>query len=252
MLNTTNRYHIYDDIASKGYSVVPADAFPLTDGLRLAWHRLLADYQTLPADDFLPNGGNYRFRRYDRFYFMPVTGELHVLPHEDYFQGTDINAVTGGMVRQFAPLLPETIENPFLHELIRFDFDQFPLPDVEQQYNAWQVDVHEIYVVAHPGMQGHPTPEGIHRDGAEFVTVHLAALDNANGGVVTVYDDDKRELACFQLAHVLDSYLFNDTRLWHGVTPITSADGVRPARRGILTFDYHYKPDLKRPDADND
>lgn len=244
MLNITTQHQIADEIQTKGYSVIPAEEIPLSDDLREAWDILREDYKSLPPDNFLPNNANYRFRRYDRFYFYPATGELRVLPHENYFQDTDINAVTGGIVRTFAPLTPETINNPFLHELIRFDFANFPLEDADMQYQAWQVDVHQIFVVAEVGATGHPTPEGVHRDGAEFVTVHLAALENADGGIVTVYDDDKQPLESFQLHNILDSYLFNDAILWHGVTPLVSADGVNPAKRGILTFDYHYKPDL--------
>lgn len=241
-------YNISGELADKGYIRIPAEAIPLDAHLRSAWNELRADYERLEADQFLPGGASYRFRRYDSFYFLPVTGALHLLPHQDYFQDTSINAVTGGIVRRFAPLLPETVDNPFLHELIRFNFAHFPLCDAAQQYEAWQVDVHEILVVAEPGQDAHPTPEGIHRDGAEFVTVHLALLENAVGGLVSVYDDARQHLESFTLDHLLDSYLFDDAKLWHGVTPIESADGNHPARRGILTFDYHHRPDLQRPE----
>jgi len=248
MQKISSQHTIYEEISQKGYSIVTSAEIPLSPAMASAWQHLRSDYNDLPPDLHLPDGGTYRFRRFSSFYFQPLTGELHLLPHRPYFQSKDINAITGGIMRQFAPLLPETVDNPFLHELIRFDFTQFPLRDIEQQYRPWQVDVHEIHVVAPPEGHGHPTPEGIHRDGAEFVTVHLAMLENAAGGLVTVYDDDKQEIESFRLQNVLDSYLFDDKRLWHGVTPIESADGVHPAQRGILTFDFHYKPDLTRPE----
>jgi hypothetical protein len=247
MLNIDTRHTIKDDIAQHGYSVIPASAIePLTTHAA-AWDALRAEYPLLPSDNHLPGNGKYRFRRYDRFYFHPSTGELRALPHQDYFQSTDINAVTGGMVRRFAPLLPSMIRNPFLQAMIRFDFAQFPMYEEAWTQKPWQVDVHMIYVTAEPNAQGHPTPEGVHRDGAEFVTVHLAALNNASGAVVTVYDDDKRPLESFQLDHLMHSYLFEDRILWHGVTPLVPTDGVNQASRGILTFDYHFAPDLQRP-----
>ncbi|QPC82352.1 2OG-Fe dioxygenase family protein [Phototrophicus methaneseepsis] len=241
-------HNIRQEIAQQGYSLVTAEEIPLSEEMQSGWEAIRAEYASLPADNFLPGGGKYRSRRYDSFYFQPETGELRLLPHRNYFQDTDINAVTGGIVRTFEPLTPETIVNPFLRELIRFDFANFPLRDSEQRYGTWQVDVHQIHVVAQPEEISHPTPEGVHRDGAAFVTVHLAQLENADGGLVTVYDDDKQPLESFQLHHILDSYLFEDAILWHGVTPITSRDGVNPAQRGILTFDYHYKPELQRPE----
>jgi len=247
MLAISTTQNIRNEIAEQGYSLVPGSHIPMTDELAAAWEKLRAEYPDLPADEFLPGGARYRFRRYDRFYYLPSTGELHVLPHEDYFQAEDINTVTGGIIRRFAPLTEETIHNPFLHALIAFNFEQFPLEDEAMREQPWQVDAHQIYVKSQPGKVGQPTPEGIHRDGAEFVTVHLAALRNAEGGLVSVYDDDKNLLESFQLEHILDSYLFNDAILWHGVTPIHSVDGVNAAERGILTFDYHYKPDLELP-----
>ncbi len=246
MLAISTMQDIRSEIHNTGYSVVPGSHIPMTDDLAQAWEELRAEYPHLPADEFLPGGARYRFRRYDRFYYLPNTGELHLLPHEDYFQGKDINSVTGGIVRRFAPLTEATVNNPFLHALINFDFEQFPLEDEAMRQNPWQVDVHQIYVKSEPGQIGQPTPEGVHRDGAEFVTVHIAVLHNADGGEVSIYDDEKNLLERFRLEHILDSYLFNDAILWHGVTPIESADGINPAERGILTFDYHYRPELTR------
>lgn len=246
MIKTT--HPIKNVIAEQGYGIILAEDIPLSQDMQQAWQAICAEYPTLPPDEFLPEGGKYRFRRYDSFYFFPETGDLALLPHEDYFQSDDINEVTGGIVRKFAPLTESTVHNLFLRDLIRLDFEQFPLADPAMRYGAWQVDVHQMFVKtqATDGI-AHPTPEGVHRDGADFVTVHIAALNNANGGIVTVYDDDKQPLESFQLQNLLDSYLFNDAILWHGVTPIYSRDGINPAERGILTFDYHYKPDLQRP-----
>lgn len=244
MLAISTMQDIRSEIVQQGYSVVPGSHIPMSDELARSWEALREEYPELPVDEFLPGGARYRFRRYDRFHFLPSTGELRLLPHEDYFQSKDINHVTGGIVRRFAPLTEAAVNNPFLKALITFDFDQFPLEDEAMREQVWQVDVHQIYVKSQPGENGQPTPEGVHRDGAEFVTVHLAALHNAAGGLVSVYDDDKNLLESFRLEQILDSYLFNDAILWHGVTPIQSVDGVNAAERGILTFDYHYQPDV--------
>lgn len=237
----TTTHDIQSEIAQTGYSVLLAEELSMTEELSSAWEVLRQDYPSLPRDEYLPDNGLYRYRRYDSFSFLPETGALSLLPHQDYFQSRDINTVTGGIVRKFAPLTKETTENPFLHELIRFDFANFPIDDPAMLSGKWKVDVHQIFVVANVGAEGHPTPEGVHRDGAEFVTVHIAMLDNTLGGEVSIYDDDKQHLRSFTLGNVLDSYLFNDAILWHGVTAIQSKDGVRPAERGILTFDFYYQ-----------
>lgn len=241
MMPITTNHNIQADISETGYSVVLADEIPMSEAMQSAWATLRQDYESLPPDDYLPTNDLYRYRRYDSFSFDAKTGNLELLPHQDYFQSRDINNVTGGIVRKFAPLTKETTENPFLHELIRFDFANFPITEPHMAQGQWKVDVHQIFVVAEVGAEGHPTPEGVHRDGAEFVTVHIAVLDNAEGGEVSIYDDDKVHLVSFTLKNVLDSYLFNDAILWHGVKPIHSKDGINPAKRGILTFDYYYQ-----------
>ena len=131
-----------------------------------------------------------------------------------------------------------TCENPFLRELIRFDFEQFPL-DSTQLRRDWEVQAHLIRVTADSSEHGHPSPEGIHRDGAAFVTVHLAELVNAQGGDVSIYDDDRQLLTTFRLEEALDSYFFNDAILWHAAEPIVPESPAHGAIRSILTFDFH-------------
>ncbi len=233
--------NIKAEIATAGYSLARANELAIPDELRQAWLSLLIDYADLPADEYLPGGAVYRYRRYGRFNFSPDSGELKRLPHEDYFQSADINRVTGGYTRKFAPLLDGIFANLFLRALIRFDFAQFPL-DARQRSGDWEVHAHLIRVTAAAGQPGHPTPEGIHRDGAAFVTVHLAELVNASGGDVSIYDDDRKLLTSFRLRQVMDSYLFNDVILWHAAAPIQPIDPEHAAIRSILTFDYHHRP----------
>jgi hypothetical protein len=239
-------HDITSELSTQYYSLVRAESLTLSPEMEQALDALLHFYETLPADEYLPQGGKYRFRRYDRAYFLPATGEFLPLPHVDYFQSLEHNKVTGGIVRKFAPLLPQIFANPFLQELVRFDLEQFPMSD-EMREHPWQVDIHLIRVIAQPGIFGQPTPEGIHRDGADFVTVHLAEIDNVAGGEVTIYDQRSEPISQLTLANLMDSYYLCDTEVLHGVTPITSGDKSRRGVRGILTFDFHYAPMLQRP-----
>ncbi len=226
------------ELGTAGYCLLRAEEIHLSDEMRQAWLSLSIDYSDLPADEYLPDGGQYRFRRYGRFSFAPSSGALTRLPHEDYYQSADINRVTGGFIRKFAPLLGTTFENEFLRELIRFDFRQFPL-DEAARAGDWEVQAHLIRVRANESEMGQPSPEGIHRDGAEFVSVHLAELINARGGEVSIYDDERNLLSAFRLKQVLDSYLFHDASLWHAAAPIRPIAPAHEAIRSILTFDFH-------------
>jgi len=245
-MRITTARDVRSELEAHAYSRVRAGDLDAPRDLLLAWEALRADYPALPLDEFLPGGLKYRFRRWGKAYYLPSTGEITPLPPADYFQSADLNAVTGGFVRRFAPLPPQVFDNPFVLALIRFNMDQFPIR-LDQRSLPWQVDIHLIRVVADVTGEGHPTPEGIHKDGAEFVTVHLVELDNAAGGEVTIYDNAKQPLYSFRLENLLDSYLFEDSRVWHAASSIKPVDPARPAVRSILTFDYHFAPDLERP-----
>ena len=218
-------------LAAQGCSFLRADDLHIPPALRQAWLSLLIDYADLPADAHLPAGGKHRFRRCGRYRLVPASGELVRLPHADYFQSRAIN-------RRFAPLADTTFDNPFLQELIRFDFRQFPL-DAAALQSDWEVQVHLIRVTARADAAGCPSPEGIHRDGAEFVAVHLTELVNAAGGEVSLYDDARRLLMSRRLERPLDGCLLNDALLWHQAAPILPQDGRHQAIRSTLTFAYH-------------
>lgn len=242
MTHITTIHNIHADLEKNGYSLVRATELSITDELRQMWLSLSIDYADLAPDDYLPDNGKYRFRRYGRFSFDPSTEELNRLPHQDYFKSADTS-----ITRKFAPLLDTTFDNPFLHEMIRFDFRHFPIPDTMKQ-SMWEVQVHLIRVTASADADGHPTPQGIHKDGAKFVTVHLAELVNAKGGDVSIYDNDKNLLSTHRLNQIMDFYLFKHDMLWHKADPITPKAEAHQAIRSILTFDYHHMPDLERPE----
>ena len=249
MTKITTAKDTKSEIEQFGYSLLRASDLHISDELRQSWLSLTIDYADLPADEYLPGGARYRFRRYGRFRFSPGDGALARLPHEDYFQRAEINPVTGGIIRKFAPLLDTTFESSFLRELIRFDFAQLPIENPAQLREDWEVHAHLIRVTADNSAHGFPTPEGIHRDGAAFVTVHLAELVNARGGEVSIYNDERKLLTAFRLENVLDSYLFDDRKLWHAAEPISPAAPEHGAIRSILTFDYHFP--LAAPSSDS-
>ena len=94
----------------------------------------------------MADGGSYRFRRYGLY-----------IPGASFLQSIDTNPLNGGERRLIAPLSAETVGNPFLHELMRFDFAQLtPGKHVECD---WLIGVHQIRILAMTGVQGNPTPE---------------------------------------------------------------------------------------------
>ena len=72
--------------------------------------------------------------------------------------------------------------------------------------------------------QGRPTPEGLHRDGVDYVLVLLIDRENIESGTTTIHDRDGGLLGSFTLTHALDAALVDDARVFHGVTAVSAFD----------------------------
>jgi hypothetical protein len=234
------------DIARQGFAWIPRAAWSIAPPMRSHWERLCEDWDRLEPDRFLQNGANFRLRRYCRYYWSPASNTLLPLPHETYFQPADENPYAGGVARDFAPLLPDTVRNPFLHALVRLTFACLPVTD-EGQGQTWEVRVHQIRIVATPDKPGLPAPEGVHQDGTDFLTLHLVRRRNVMGAESTIYDLKRRPIVCHTMREPLDSFILEDPRVLHGVTPVRSGDARSPGTRDVLGVDFIYSPDLRPP-----
>jgi hypothetical protein len=210
------------------------------------WERLCEDWDHLEPDCYLAPGARFRLRRYGRYYWSPADDRLSALPHETYFQPADENPYAGGVAREFAPLLPDTVDSPFLHALVRLTFACLPVA-ADRQESTWEVRVHQIRIVAYPGEPGLPAPEGIHQDGTDFLTLHMVRRHNVVGAESTVYDLDRRPIGCFTMREALDSLILEDPRVMHGATPVHSADRRTPGTRDLLGLDFIFSPRLQPP-----
>jgi hypothetical protein len=239
---TINR-NVRRDLADQGFAWIPKDAWSISPQLESHWQLLVEDWNHLELDRYLAAGAKFRRRRYGRYSWSPAEDVLASLPNEPYFQPEDENPYAGGVVRDFAPLLPGTVDNPFLHALVRATFACLPLTDGKQG-KRWEVRVHQIRIVASPDKPGLPTPEGIHQDGTDFLTLHLVRRQNIAEGESTIYDLDRQPIRHYTLREPLDSLVLEDPRIMHGVTPVHSADGRSPGFRDMLGLDFLFRPHL--------
>ena len=107
--------------------------------------------------------------------------------------------------------------------------------------NRWHVEVHQFRIEAKTGIAGKPTPEGMHRDGVDYVLVLLINRRNIASGTTTVHDLDKRALGSFTLTDPLDAALVDDSRCYHGVTPVEPENPALPAYRDVLVVTFKKK-----------
>lgn len=246
MIQISANHPIQSDLEKKKYSVVSSKEIIIPPELNDDFQNMVGTWETLKKDGYLKDNASFRLRRFGLFYLMPDSNEVHPLPASDYFQSEEINTYAGGVSRSFAPLLDETFDNPFLHELIKFNFRQFPIED-QKKDKPWEVDVHQFRIVGSSKELGEPTPEGIHHDDDEFNAIHLMRRQNTKGGINTVYDNDKNPLASTTLLKPMDTVFVWDPHVMHGVSPIAPENPGNSAIRDVLVIGYNYKPDLKSP-----
>jgi hypothetical protein len=242
----TTPHNVRRDLADHGFAWIPRAAWSIGSRWEPHWQRLCADWDHLELDLYLAEGAKFRLRRYGRYYWSPPNDALAALPYEPYCQPMDENPYAGGIERDFARLLPDTVHNPFLHALVRSTFACLPVSG-DSQAAAWEVRIHQIRIVASAKMPGLPAPEGIHQDGTDFLTLHLVRRQNIAGGESTIYDLQRRPLQRFTMQEPLDSMILEDPRIMHGVTPVVPADGRTVGIRDILGIDFILSPDLDRP-----
>ena len=98
----------------------------------------------------------------------------------------------------------------------------------------WHIEVHQFRIEAKVDEAGEPTPEGVHRDGVDYVLVLLVDRQNIASGTTTIHDANGTLLGSFTLTDALDAALVDDARVFHGVTPVTPLDPRPPAHRDVL------------------
>jgi hypothetical protein len=225
-------------LTSNGYVLVRATDFILSKPVSSALRALRAEYAGLPVDRYLPDGGAYRFRRYGAFRVSVPSGNVWPKSSRPYLQAVEVNAFVGGVVREFAPLDHKMRTNRFLTTLLHFNAACL-LPSGT---GSWHVDVHLVRVVARRDLPGKPAPEGIHRDGFDFVSIHLMDSQGVmSGGEIRVIDPNGTVLERACLVQPLDSIYIDDRTLRHDVTPIEAA--ADRGHRDVLLMSYQPEAD---------
>ena len=214
-------------------AILPPEA--LADVAGPAWQRFVQSWADLPADRYMGDGGTYRRRRHGAF---RIEGTLcKRLPHRPHYQERAHNALNGGIERWFEPILPSVASSPAFHAALSSTAalvtarEAVPPP-------AWLVEAHQFRILAHEGKPGLPTPEGMHRDGRDWVLILLTGYANILGGETRVQDARGRLLLRHRLTQPGEALLLDDSRTRHGTSPIEPRDPDAPAWRDtlVLTF----------------
>lgn len=200
------------------------------------WPAFAASWNDLALDTYLADFGRYRRRRHAVFR-AERDGAIVRAAHQPHWQSREYNALQGGIERWFEPLEESIVSGDSLQTILRLSLALFGTlaPEVEN----WHVEVHQFRIEARLDEPGQPTPEGVHRDGVDYVLVLLVDRVNIASGTTTIHAAGTRELlGSFTLTKPLDAALVDDARVFHGVTPVEAIDPAQPAHRDVLVVTF--------------
>jgi hypothetical protein len=193
-----------------------------------SWAAFGASWDRLGADRYMADGGRYRRRRHA--VLALADGDISLLPSRAHYQSRDYNPLNGGIARWFAQVEQATLENPVFADLLNLCIAVFEIGTT-----TLEIEVHQFRIEA--GLSaGHPTPEGMHRDGVDWVGIFLVERKNVEAGTTQICVDGLADPAEFNLVEPLDAVFINDNRVLHGVTPITAQDAKSTGHRDVLVL----------------
>jgi hypothetical protein len=231
-------------LARDGFAYVPAARLrPVLEAAGLrdwpeAWAAFAASWGDLGLDTYMADGGRYRKRRHASF--RVAAGVIERKPHQAHYQSRDYNALNGGIARWFEPVADPAAASPALRAILATCQALFdPLSSAPNQpAPTWHVELHQFRIEARAGVEGRPTPEGMHQDGVDWVLVLLVARENVAEGETRIAGPDQAPLGSFTLTEPMDAAFVDDNRVFHGVTPVVPVDPSRPAYRDVLVVTF--------------
>ena len=197
------------------------------------WNRFSDSWNDLGPDAYLAARGRQRRRRYG-VWTAWTDGRFLREAHQPHFQALAYNALQGDIERWFDPIEAQIGNTRSMQAVLRFAVGFFAplMPGAAQ----WHVEVHQFRIEAAAGAPGEPTPEGVHRDGVDYVLVLMIDRHNIASGTTTIHGADGATLGSFTLAEPFDAALVDDRRVFHGVTPVSPVDAGMAAHRDVLVL----------------
>lgn len=200
---------------------------------------LMNSFNDLPIDLKNSRGFPTRCRRYANY---------NVKICKKYIDHTSINIIYTGK-QTFTQNVDDNRKNPRKFECIdknirdMYFFNEFLKHSVYLTINNSDIipeklnlHVHQVRQICYPYVDSHNSPEGIHKDGSDFIiSAYIINRSNIIGGESMIYDIDKKLL--YKNTFNIDNGIFQDDKnLYHYVTPIQSVDN-RIGYRDILGID---------------
>lgn len=177
-------------------------------------------FQELPVDPYIKD--KYRFRRLSRF--TVCNGDLIKLPHGYLYQSKQYNPLVGDIKREYEEIDDRLVSLDSFKKMVLAFSDSCKLhPEAE-------IGIHQIRTTCSPTNYGNPAPEGIHRDGTDFIGIFAVDRENVQGGETHLYMARKEKPVFSKILNPGELLLVNDHQFLHFTTPIKPIADVQGTR----------------------
>ena len=221
-----------DEILDRGYTRRRVN---VDEDVARALAELATAAWSMPRDQYYDAG--LRSRTLNRFSASIVEDGAIIAAADStkpYVQLDRYNTTIGSQPREYAPLPVAIADSAGVRKLMARHLQYLPWSEVGKTYS---VNMHVMRFAATPSRPCDTSPPGLHKDGEKYLAVHLLARCGAGGGEVVIADNDKREMDRITMREVGECYAFDDDRIWHMLTPVTTLEGNEFAYRDTLAFD---------------
>ena len=233
-----NALEFLASLRGDGFCFVAADvmqAWLESDGALDDWSQFRNSWNDLAPDRYLEKLGKQRRRRHAVFTLPnggPERGNVIREPHQPHYQSLSYNTLQGDIERWFEPVLDTIADSRSMQAILRHC--QALFGELAPGVLRWRAEVHQFRIEAQADEAGQPTPEGMHRDGVDYVMVLLVDRENIARGTTSIHDAQGREVGEFTLTRPFDAALVDDARVFHGVTPVEAIDPTQASHRDVL------------------
>ncbi|POZ62053.1 2OG-Fe dioxygenase family protein [Chromobacterium alticapitis] len=223
----------YAHVSSNNAIRLLAEAIP---GIEQHLPSYLEQWDHLPQDRFMADGGLYRYRRFNCLGAERRDGQMLFTsqPQRPFYQSTEFNTLNGGIERIYEGLDEQDLAHPVYRALLAASSR---IIDALHPAPAWDIELHPIRTACAPGCAGEPTPEGIHQDGVDYFFAILIHRQNVEGGVSELQDEHHAQVWQAPLLNSMEFLLVDDRRMYHGVSSCLAANNA-PGWRDALILNY--------------
>lgn len=190
-------------------------------------------WSRLPWDQYILD--HYRRRRHLALRVANADSGFALKPDQPHYQSVEHNHIFGGISRTFEPVESKVLSGRMMLAILGLTRS---IADILLPTSSWDVELHQFRIEVTGTRSGHPTPEGMHRDGVDYVYIVMVAYHNIAGGASIISRNAENRLECHLLSRAFDMLILDDHKVRHMVEPISCLDHTRPGYRDVLVATY--------------